>query len=637
MVTADASHAPELLVNEPDINPLLTAVEVLSGDGNHFLKSDLYSFTISTGAPVSIEYVSNHTVQPGQVFSPTITVRVNSGELDPARGDQLRNTDGNTFGAGPVQPIHNQVPAGSTYTFDVDNDPSFAMTAPTGEGSYNNTWRVWADGGYASNDAVIYITVDGTVPSSAVDPLGSAQTSTPFTITWSGSDNLSGIASYDVQYRDGAGGTWTDWVTGTSLTSASFTGQNGHTYCFRSRARDRAGNVEGYPVGNGDICVTVKTGRPGHKVYLPLVLRNYTPVRADFTAWPTSGPAPLTVVFTNTSTGYDTSLWSFGDGSTSTGISPTHVYTTGVYTVTLTVSKVSGTLILPGDTSTLTRTNYITVAPSEAPSHLQATPISPSQIRLDWQDNSSDEAGFEIYCGESSTITVPPNTTSYTLGGLAPASYHCCCVRAFNDHGNSAWSEWACIHTFPSGPCAEGIANGGFENDGDWVIPDTEYPAAYTTVVTRSGNRSMRVGIVEPADNRMSYSSARQTVTIPTDTVSVTLRFWLYPVSGEPSADLALPAHPLAATIQEAALASDRQYVIVLDEYGQWINTLVWQRTNDQQWTFHEFDLKQYAGRTIKLQFGAYNDGWSGVTGMYVDDVSLEICSSTTCARLGQD
>jgi hypothetical protein len=33
-----------------------------------------------------------------------------------------------------------------------------------------------------------------------------------------------------------------------------------------------------------------------------------------------------------------------------------------------------------------------------------------------------------------------------------------------------------------------------------------------------------------------------------------------------------------------------------------------------------------YAGRTIKLHFGAYNNGWGGATGMYLDDVSLELC-----------
>jgi hypothetical protein len=33
-----------------------------------------------------------------------------------------------------------------------------------------------------------------------------------------------------------------------------------------------------------------------------------------------------------------------------------------------------------------------------------------------------------------------------------------------------------------------------------------------------------------------------------------------------------------------------------------------------------------HAGKTVKVHFGAYNDGWDGVTAMYVDDVSLEIC-----------
>ena len=70
----------------------------------------------------------------------------------------------------------------------------------------------------------------------------------------------------------------------------------------------------------------------------------YTPVEAGFTAVPTSGVAPLTVTFTNTSTGdYTASLWDFGDGVTSTLESLTHVYTTGgVYTVTLTVSGPGG-------------------------------------------------------------------------------------------------------------------------------------------------------------------------------------------------------------------------------------------------------------------------------------------------------
>jgi hypothetical protein len=292
-------------------------------------------------------------------------------------------------------------------------------------------------------------------------------------------------------------------------------------------------------------------------------------------------------------------------------------------------------VILPYGTSTLIRPNYITVTATPAPpSDVQVTALSWSQIRLDWQDNSSDETGFTIYDGVDYT-DVGPDTTSYTFEGLAPGSYYCYIVRAFNANGSSEWNDdngdgtpdWACTTT---DPCAEALTNGGFEDDGGWEIPDTLYPAAYTTAMTHTGKRSMRIGIVEPADNRYSYSSVRQAVTIPTDVVSATLHFWIYPVSGESPARFVVPRRPLAATVEQLVLASDRQYVLVLDEYGQWLNTLLWQRTNDQQWTFHEFDLMTYAGQTIKLHFGAYNDGADGVTAMYVDDVSLEVCAKTT-------
>ncbi|MEE8392489.1 MAG: PKD domain-containing protein [Anaerolineae bacterium] len=369
-------------------------------------------------------------------------------------------------------------------------------------------------------------------------------------------------------------------------------------------------------------------------IYLPLILRNYELIRADFTAWPTSGPVPLTVVFTNTSSGaYTASLWHFGDGITSTRTSPTHTYTiSGTYTVTLTVRE-SGTLILPDNTSTLVRPNYIAVAvPPMAPSDLQATPISCGQIQLTWQDNSSDETGFAIYDGNIWVAGVEANTITYTVGGLAPESYHCFRVYAFNDYGLSDWGgDWGCNTTLPG---TEEIANGGFEDDSAWEFPVTPYPATYTVAITRTGSRAVRTGIVDPADNVESWSSVQQTVTIPAGVVSSTLRFWLYPITGEPPANLVIPARPLASAIERVTLASDRQYVLVLDENDQWIRTLIWQRANDQQWTSHEFDMGVHAGQTIKLQFGVYNDGIGGVTAMYVDDVSLELCAPTTGTRL---
>ena len=67
----------------------------------------------------------------------------------------------------------------------------------------------------------------------------------------------------------------------------------------------------------------------------------------SFSYTPNIGAAPLTVVFTDASTGSpDSWSWDFGDGGTSTDQNPTHTYvTTGTYDVTLEVSNVDGSNI----------------------------------------------------------------------------------------------------------------------------------------------------------------------------------------------------------------------------------------------------------------------------------------------------
>jgi len=80
-------------------------------------------------------------------------------------------------------------------------------------------------------------------------------------------------------------------------------------------------------------------------VLVPGTFAVIIPPTATFTADVTSGTAPLTVTFTDTSANYPTSwAWDFGDGATSTGQNPTHVYTVaGTYTAKLTVTNTAGT------------------------------------------------------------------------------------------------------------------------------------------------------------------------------------------------------------------------------------------------------------------------------------------------------
>ena len=59
---------------------------------------------------------------------------------------------------------------------------------------------------------------------------------------------------------------------------------------------------------------------------------------------PTMNTAPLTISFTDTSSGDGLSyLWNFGDGSTSQQRNPTHTFQAGVWEVKLTVSNGNGT------------------------------------------------------------------------------------------------------------------------------------------------------------------------------------------------------------------------------------------------------------------------------------------------------
>ena len=79
-----------------------------------------------------------------------------------------------------------------------------------------------------------------------------------------------------------------------------------------------------------------------------------TPVAA-FSASPTSGNAPLDVIFTDSSTGSPTAWsWNFGDGTNSAVQNPVHTYSTaGNYTITLTVTNAAGS-------NTATKSGYIT-------------------------------------------------------------------------------------------------------------------------------------------------------------------------------------------------------------------------------------------------------------------------------------
>ncbi|MBK9726112.1 MAG: hypothetical protein WAW82_09070 [Candidatus Lutibacillus vidarii] len=110
--------------------------------------------------------------------------------------------------------------------------------------------------GSSTVTGTIDVSIQAPVPQT-LNPLvaSSAGTTTTIPITWSVENPTAGVTySYDVQYRsvtrDGAGaavfGAPTAWRTGTTATSASFTGTAHSTWQFQVRAKDRYGRTSGW-------------------------------------------------------------------------------------------------------------------------------------------------------------------------------------------------------------------------------------------------------------------------------------------------------------------------------------------------------------------------------------------------------
>jgi trimeric autotransporter adhesin len=113
------------------------------------------------------------------------------------------------------------------------------------------------------------------------------------------------------------------------------------------------------------------------------------PPTASFTASPTSGTAPLTVNFTDSSSGGPTSwAWDFQNDGTvdSTGQNPIFTYTSpGSYTVKLTVANDAGS-------NSLTKASYITVTPSGGSTSFTFTPTDDAYVRSNYPNENAGGA-----------------------------------------------------------------------------------------------------------------------------------------------------------------------------------------------------------------------------------------------------
>ena len=141
---------------------------------------------------------------------------------------------------------------------------------------------------------------------------------------------------------------------------------------------------------------------------------------AAFDVGPTSGTTPLTVSFSDQSSGTPTNwTWNFGDGNTSTAQNPSHTYTTaGTYDVSLTVSNACGndattavgavTVTDPGPATTMSvgGLSIVTVGEGKGFKHAEAT--------ITIVDNNGDPVQGATVTGNFTGKTSDPGVSGTT-------------------------------------------------------------------------------------------------------------------------------------------------------------------------------------------------------------------------------
>lgn len=148
------------------------------------------------------------------------------------------------------------------------------------------------------------------------------------------------------------------------------------------------------------------------------------PPLPTFTVSTSTGIAPLSVTFSNTSTGASSYNWTFGDPTSSTAASPVHVFNTaGTYTVTLTASGAGGSA---------TAATTITVAPPLPRAAFKASAGSgTAPLKVTFSNSSTNATSYYWTFGSDGSSTgrtvsyvfTTPGTYLVTLTATGPSGH----------------------------------------------------------------------------------------------------------------------------------------------------------------------------------------------------------------------
>jgi len=222
----------------------------LSRSGVYYLKVKAYSHPGVGGANYTYRLVLNGDAQPPVVaFTNPQNNWLVSGAIDVTAYAQDANS---------VSKVdfywHN--PDWRSGTWDLlasDTTPADGWKArfdPTGRTVAGSALlvRAYDPAGQQSASVIWNLQIDQLAPTSTLNALPASTQSTVIQLNWSGSDAGTGLKQFDLQSQDGTGA-WTNWPNPlpASQTTLYFMGTAGHTYGFRLRGVDYAGNMAAFP------------------------------------------------------------------------------------------------------------------------------------------------------------------------------------------------------------------------------------------------------------------------------------------------------------------------------------------------------------------------------------------------------
>jgi PKD repeat protein len=487
---------------------------------------DTWSWDFGDGSPVSNEQNPSHEYGVAGDYTVTLTV-TGPGGTDAFTATNFINAQlppppyaefsGNpTVGEVPLTVVFTDHSTGQINTWEWDfgdgspvsneQNPTHEYTAP---GYYSPTLTLTGPGGTHPATKVDYIDVQ--LPPAPVAAFVADQTT--------------GIIPLTVNFTDQSTGLIDVWQWDFGDGSPVSNEQNpSHEYTT---------------AGSYTVVLTV-TGPGGTNTFTASYYINAqapTPPYAQFSGTPTTGVAPLTVVFTDYSTGkIDTWEWDFGDGSPVSNVqNPTHEYTTaGNYTVMLTVTG-------PGGTNTFTASNYINAqlppAPvadftadqttGQVPLTINFTDQSTGQIDT-WAWNFGDGSPVSNVQNPTHEYTTAGNyTVTLTVTGLGGTDMESITVNPVSGGGFTDYTqESTCILAITADETGDDNA----------IAHDASTYGSNGTVINAQRVEGMR-GYCYQFDGNGDYIDLGSTTTFNTKTGAMTLVAWVRLEAAPASAD----------------------------------------------------------------------------------------------------